>query len=177
MAAKSARSRASRRLAVAVALLGAVAAAPAAQAAGFDDGVASGEVGARTAKVWTRAAKAGKLTVQLGRRRSALKRAGTAKASAAHDRTVTVTLRRLRPGTRYFYAFKQGARRSDVGRFVTAPKPGADRTVRFAWSGDADAQPLQQGGPPFWNAFGVYKRMAKEDNAFNVNLGDTIYSD
>ena len=30
---------------------------------------------------------------------------------------------------------------------------------------------------PFYNTFQVYKQMASENNDFNVNLGDTIYSD
>ncbi len=48
--------------------------------------------------------------------------------------------------------------------------------VRFAISGDADATPGTNGKPAF-NGFEVYARMAAERNDFNVNLGDTIYSD
>jgi phosphodiesterase/alkaline phosphatase D-like protein len=64
-----------------------------------------------------------------------------------------------------------------MGRFRTAPAVRSDRPVRFAWSGDTDATSLEPGGPPFWNRFEVYRRMATEDNSFNVNMGDTIYSD
>jgi alkaline phosphatase D len=48
--------------------------------------------------------------------------------------------------------------------------------VRFAVSGDADATPGADGKPGF-NRFEVYARMAAEKNDFNINLGDTIYSD
>ena len=161
-------------IAAGIALL---AAAPAAQAKGFTYGVASGEVTANSAKVWTRADNAGKLRVVYGVRKSKLVKHANGKATSGHDKTVTIALKRLRADTTYYYAFKQGSRRSATGRFRTAPKPGAAKNVSFAWSGDADAQPLTPGAPPFWNTFGVYARMAKEGNAFNVNLGDTIYSD
>ncbi len=48
--------------------------------------------------------------------------------------------------------------------------------MRFAISGDADATPGTNGKPAY-NAFQVYGRMAAEGNDFNINLGDTIYSD
>ncbi|MEA2295555.1 MAG: hypothetical protein QOE86_3194 [Solirubrobacteraceae bacterium] len=166
-----------RCLAGAVVALCALGAAPAAHAVGFVSGVAAGELGATSAKVWTRAAKTGKVTVTLGRKKSVQASAASVKATASHDRTVSATLRHLRPDTTYYYSFRQGSRRSAVGQFHTAPRSSAAKSVRFAWSGDADAQPLQPGGPPFWNTFGIYTRMAKEHNAFNVNLGDTIYSD
>jgi hypothetical protein len=47
--------------------------------------------------------------------------------------------------------------------------------VRFAITGDADATPGASGQPVF--GFGVYARIAAERNDFNINLGDTIYSD
>ena len=50
------------------------------------------------------------------------------------------------------------------------------RTVRFAVTGDADATPGPNGRPAY-NGFQVYGRMAAERNDFNINLGDTIYSD
>ena len=50
-----------------------------------------------------------------------------------------------------------------------------DARVRFAITGDADATPAADGRPAW--SFGIYARMAAERNDFNVNLGDTIYSD
>ena len=49
--------------------------------------------------------------------------------------------------------------------------------MKFAWSGDEDAQPAAGSRKPFYNRFEVFKRMQAERNSFNVNLGDTIYSD
>ena len=49
--------------------------------------------------------------------------------------------------------------------------------VRFAISGDADGARAPKTGKPGYNAFQVYGRMAAERNHFNINLGDTIYSD
>jgi alkaline phosphatase D len=154
-----------------------VASATDARARTFSSGVASGEVAATSAKVWTRAPRAGAVEVLAGARRGKLERVARVRAKAARDRTVTVRLRKLRPGKSYYYAFRQGKRRSPVGEFRTAPGAKANEPVRFAWSGDADATPLQPGGPPFWNRFEVYRQMASEDNAFNINMGDTIYSD
>jgi phosphodiesterase/alkaline phosphatase D-like protein len=167
------------RVASIVTVAAAVAAtAPAAQAAkGFKYGVAAGEVKATSAKVWTRADGRAKVTVQLGRKASRLRNVARLTPTKGHDLTVQTVLRRLRPNTTYFYGFRQGRLRSTIGTFRTAPKPSQSRTVRFAWSGDADAQPQTKGGPPFWNNFQVYARMAKERNAFNINMGDTIYSD
>ncbi len=100
----------------------------------------------------------------------------TAVASTANDLTVAVRLRGLAPGARYAYTFSQRERTSATGRFVTAPAAGTARDVRFAISGDADATAGATGRPAF-NAFQVYGRMAAEGNEFNINLGDTIYSD
>ncbi len=86
------------------------------------------------------------------------------------------------PGKRYWYRFAYGRRLSRTGTFVTAPAAASTKTVRFAWSGDTDAQPLKGQTEPFYNSqgnksFGAYGAMAAEHNDFNVNIGDTIYSD
>ena len=81
----------------------------------------------------------------------------------------------LLPATRYAYRFRQAGRVSATGRFTTAPAALANAGVRFAITGDADSTPAAGGEPAY--SFGVYDRMAAERNDFNVNLGDTIYSD
>src|SRR4051812_4230618 len=101
-----------------------VASATDARAKSFSSGVAAGEVGATSAKVWTRAPRAGVVQVQLGTRRGKLRRVARVKARAARDRTVTVTLHKLKPDAVYFYGFRQGRRGSSLGRLRTAPKPG-----------------------------------------------------
>ena len=149
-----------------------------AAAPGFQYGVAAGQITATSALIWTRAPAPGRVrfavfpatsSVGVAKFRSAL-------APKAGDQTATVGVYGLRPGTRYRYIFEQRGARSQVGTFETAPAKLAAATVRFAISGDADATPGANGKPGF-NRFEVYGRMAAEGNDFNINLGDTIYSD
>jgi phosphodiesterase/alkaline phosphatase D-like protein len=148
-------------------------------AAGFTFGVAAGEVSASSAKLWARAPKTGKSTVEVSTAKSFKALAGTGSASAAksHDLTVQATVKKLKAGKRYYYRWVQGSAKSKTGTFTTAPAATNDGTIKFAYSGDADAQPPVGKTTPFYNRFEVYKRMLAEGNAFNVNFGDTIYSD
>ena len=168
-----------RRLVVLAAAGTLAAAAVSADAAtpGFRYGVAAGEITATSAILWTRAPGSGAVTVRVSQRRSlADGRLRTARATLSHDLTVSIAVQGLRPGSRYFYDFAQGRARSRPGTFVTAPGSTMSANVRFAVSGDADATPGKDGRPGF-NTFQVYAAMANEANAFNINLGDTIYSD
>jgi alkaline phosphatase D len=158
---------------LALATLSADAATP-----GFQYGAAAGEITSTSAMVWTRAPTRGRVWVYLSRGKdvtgAAPRPAGV--ALPANDLTVAVRLRGLAPGTRYSYFLSQGRKGVGIGRFVTAPRSGANSAVRFALSGDADATAGANGTPGF-NRFEVYGRMATERNDFNINLGDTIYSD
>ena len=167
-----------RRAVPAIAVAVAVAIPSSGQAAKFSQGVTSSEVTSHSALLWTRAPKAGSLVVQVSRKanfRHAARK--NVSAPSGDDKTVHFKVRKLKAGKRYFYRFRQGKSKSPVGRFVTAPKAGANKVVRFAYSGDADAQRAQYDTKPFYNNFQAYASMAKEKNAFNINLGDTIYSD
>jgi alkaline phosphatase D len=149
------------------ALVGAVAAAaalPASAHAAFDSGVTAAEVTSHGAVLWTRADAAGPVQLRVG------SRSFTLTAEDAHDLTVQRRVSGLQAGTAYSYVFGQGAHRSAVGHFRTAPAAGRNAAITFALSGDADALGA-------YNRFQVYDRMAREHNAFNVNVGDTIYSD
>jgi alkaline phosphatase D len=139
--------------------------------AAFAYGVAAAEVTQSSALLWTRAPRAGKVTLELGGRRIAVK------VGKATDLTAGVRVTGLKPATPYTYRFSQGSARSRTGAFRTAPAPGADAAVDFSLSGDADAQPAPGTAKPFFNSFETYGRMAAEKNDFAVNLGDTIYSD
>ena len=168
-----------RRIVVLAACVTLVLAAVSAEAAspGFRYGVAAGEVTSSSAVLWTRAPRSGPVRVLLAEQppgRAVVTR--DAVASTGTDLTVAIRVSRLRPGTRYSYSFTQRRQLSAVGRFVTAPAPAASAAIRFAVSGDADATAGTNGKPVF-NAFQVYRRMAAERNDFNINLGDTIYSD
>jgi alkaline phosphatase D len=151
-----------------------------AAAKGFKYGVTASEVSSSSALLWTRADKGGKVTLDLSSDRkfgNGDDKHKTLNANVSSDNTVQTTVRKLTAGHAYRYRFRQGKNTSAVGRFTTAPKPGQSKTITFAYSGDADAQRAKGKSNPFYNRFQVYSRMAKENNLFNVNFGDTIYSD
>ena len=100
------------------------------------------------------------------------------KAKKSHDFTVQARVKKLTPATEYKYRFcARGGRHSDTGTFTTAPKPNSKRTIRFALSGDQDARPVPGGTTPYWNNFEIWNQIKKQNNDFNVLMGDTIYSD
>jgi alkaline phosphatase D len=161
-----------RAIALAAALTGAAVLPAGAQAAShFAYGVTAAEVSTHSAILWTRADRAGTVKLHVSGRTFTLR------ASSSRDLTVQRRVTGLRPGKRYAYWFTQSGHRSTKGRFHTAPAARRNLPISFAFSGDADAQPQTPGGPPFYNRFEVYDRMAREGNDFNINLGDTIYSD
>jgi alkaline phosphatase D len=176
-----------RRAAVVVpALTIALAVPTTAQAArGFSYGVSAAEVTSSSAILWAHATSAGRYVARIARdsRFRHVLATATPSARPTSDNTMQVTVRGLNPGTRFFYRFQgTGGRRSETGTFRTAPPVNANATIRFAWSGDADAQRAQGQSQPFYNSqgdhnFAVYGAMAREGNNFNLNFGDTIYSD
>ena len=162
-------------VATAVAVLAVAVVSAEAQTPAFRYGVAAGEVTSTSATLWTKTASAGtvRLELSLGSRVVATR---AARPLRANDLTAQFRMTRLLPGRRYTYRFRQGSAVSAAGAFETAPRPSAGARVRFAISGDADATPTESGGLPF-NRFQIHARMAAERNDFNINLGDTIYSD
>jgi alkaline phosphatase D len=182
------------RLASIAALLAVGFALPsAAGAAGFAEGVSSGEITASSARLWTRAPAPGPVALLVSRRAKALRcknagapllklrKAGVRRkllaASPLADLTVQATVKRLRHRKRYRFRFCQGSSESQVGKFRTAPRRKARKTIRFAVTGDADGAFNPATGQPAYNLFEVYRQVAAERNDFNVNLGDVIYSD
>ena len=155
-------------------------AAPAAHAArGFSFGVAAGDVTSSSAVLWGKAKKSGGYSLDVARNR---RFTGFVPhfvvARKRHDNAVQKRVRRLHPGTRYWFRFVGNhGKRSAVGTFVTAPRASRSKTIKFAWSGDQDFNPEPGQTKPYWNDGGVLRRMKAERNAFNVLLGDTIYSD
>ena len=160
-------------------LLAAALAAPVADARAFDAGVAAGEIGSTSAIFWTRAPRAGALALELSTHPRFARRIARVptRAVAGRDRTVRLEVTGLRAATRYAYRFRQGRSVSPAGSFETAPSPRSTAPVEFAFSGDADATRRPGSRQPAFNRFQVYARMAAERNDFNINLGDTIYSD
>lgn len=174
-------------LAVAACALGLLLFATAAGAAprGFKFGVSSGDVSANSAILWARATKAGPALLQVTDRGGFggcdLKRAPrrfTAKATAGNDLTVQAKVGGLEPGRRYKYRWcMAGGRSSATGHLDTAPAPNQAKTIRFSITGDQDAAPLPGTKTPYWNNFEIWNRIKRENNNFNVMMGDTIYSD
>jgi phosphodiesterase/alkaline phosphatase D-like protein len=145
----------------------------------FAYGLAAGEVNSTSALLWTRAPRAGRVSLDLAESVKNVVGLGvvaSATARQANDLTVGVPVKGLQPNTAYLYRFRQGGTSSELGSFKTAPARTAGSTLRFAVSGDADAT-SGTNGKPAYNGFQVYARMAAERNDFNINLGDTIYSD
>src|SRR5436305_3653689 len=176
-----------RRAVVAVVVVAAALTAPTAAQAGpgFTFGVSAAEVTSSSAILWAHSTRSGVYTLQLARDRRFRHVLATARPTArsSRDNTMQVTVRGLQPGTRFFYRFEGShGKRSDTGTFRTALAANANATIRFGWSGDADAQRAVGQSQPFYNSqgdrnFAVYGAMAREGNNFNLNFGDTIYSD
>jgi phosphodiesterase/alkaline phosphatase D-like protein len=154
--------------------------APSALAArGFSLGVTAGEVTSSSAQLWGKAKKSGAYGLFTARNRRLTRGLDShiVRARKSHDNTVQLRVKGLRSNTRYWFRFARGRARSDLGTFVTAPKPNQDVTVKFAWSGDQDFNSEPGKTTPYWNDGGVLRHMKAERNNFNVMLGDTIYSD
>jgi alkaline phosphatase D len=159
----------------------AVPGAAAAKRGAFPWGVAAGEVRSDSAVLWSKSIAVRVpviLEVSTSRAFRGMPAARVAfPRPGAHDTTLQRRVGGLRPATRYAYRFRQGTQVSETGFFETAPAATADVPVRFALSGDADGAFLPGTTKPAYNRFEAYARMAEEGNDFNVNLGDTIYSD
>jgi alkaline phosphatase D len=171
--------RMNRLLPLALAIL-LLAVAPSAYAArGFSYGVTAGEVTSSSAVLWAKAKKSGRYSLVVARNRRFTKEVHgkLARARKSHDNTVQARIKGLKPGKRYFFRFAGRRSGSAIGTFTTAPKPSQSKTVEFAWSGDQDFNPTTGERKPYWNDGGVLRQMKKEKNAFNIMLGDTIYSD
>lgn len=148
-------------------------------------GVAAGDVTPETAVVWTRTAEPAVVHVEyatdpdFARSDRAIQRPTDEGREA--DRTVSVRLRGLRPGTRYYYRVwaLSGAGAAELfdapecattGRFHTAPSHDDDAAVSFVWTGDTYGQRRE---PPYQ----VPRQMAGFDPDCFLYLGDTIYAD
>jgi alkaline phosphatase D len=131
------------------------------------------EVTSRSALVWHRARRRGRVKVEYSADARFTSVGSTAAVDAPGDRdsTVVVELTGLDPGREYFYrgvAVKGdgSGTAGPVGRFRTAPESAQPFT--FAFSGDMEA-----GHQPFT----LFERIAEKDPHFFILLGDTMYSD
>ena len=88
----------------------------------------------------------------------------TARPDAAHS--VHVDVRGLEPSREYFYRFRADGEASPVGRTRTAPAPGSDGRVRFAF---ASCQDYEEG------YYTAHRSLADDDVDVVLWLGDYIY--
>jgi alkaline phosphatase D len=147
----------------------------------FTLGVASGDPAPRGAVLWTRLApepfeadggmphRRAPVQWQVAKdpRMRRVVRRGVALAVPELAHSVHVELAGLDPQREYFFQFKYRDELSPVGRTITAPLPTASvRSLRFAF---ASCQRWDEG------YYSAYRRMAEEDLAFVVHLGDYLY--
>ncbi len=147
----------------------------------FKDGRAAGEVTAHSAIVWARATREVKVRAHVATDSSFRHQVARPRLEAKqkNNRTVQKEIDGLKPGHTYWYRFCIPGRGacSGKGRFETAPRPGDDETIKFAYTGDESAVSQPGESRPFWGFFRAFKSIAAEENDFNVDFGDTIYSD
>lgn len=145
-------------------------------------GVQSGDVGARSAIVWTRSDRPARALVEVSTTESFRDILSTSRVDLlpASDLTGKLLVDGLPPGQDVFYRFVLSDLfepalhgESVVGRFRTAP--GTQRDVSFVWSGDTVGQGW--GIDPDRGGMRTYATMLRHRPDFFVHSGDTIYAD
>ncbi len=150
-----------------------------AHAAKFINGVTAGEVTSSSAIIWGQAKKSGKVEAQVSEKKNFkdIAKTKSLQAKSSDDNTVQTKVSKLDPAQVYFYRFCINKNCSDVGTFETAPKANKGATIHFAYSGDETGVSAPGQSSPYWGQMKAFKSMMKEGNDFNIDLGDTIYSD
>jgi len=151
---------------------------------GASSGVASGDVTAESAIVWSKTDRGARMIVEWDTTDS-FKSANRVVGPDAVSRTgftAKVDLRHLPPDTRIFYRvlFENlddfSLSLPQIGSFKTAPAPNGElNDVTFAWSGDTAGQGW--GIDPARGGMRVFKSIADLRPDFFVHSGDTIYAD
>ncbi|MEO1273329.1 MAG: alkaline phosphatase D family protein, partial [Myxococcota bacterium] len=143
-------------------------------------GVASGDVTADRAVVWSRADRAGVMHVRLeGGGQTFVQ---TRPVSAETDFTGHMHFEGLIAATEYRYTvwFSNGGELveprvgASAGRFMTAPDRGIMSPLVFAWGGDLAGQNVCRDAR---EGFPVFKALVEEPLDFFIALGDMIYAD
>jgi alkaline phosphatase D len=147
----------------------------------FTSGVTAGEITDTSAIVWGRTSQQRMVKAQVatdGAFQNIVKQR-TLQASDANNDTVQTKFTGFNPDRTFHYRFCLLAenRCSSVGKFRTAPSPSASKTIRFAFSGDETGVKQPGASDPFWGNFNAFRSMVGEHNNFNIDFGDTIYSD
>jgi len=147
----------------------------------FKSGRTAGEVTDHSAVVWARTSR--RLTVRaIVATDDKFKHVVARKklrATNKTDRTVQTKITGLESDRRYRYRFCVVGRHtcSGRGRFETAPGPNDAKRIHFAYTGDETAVSKPGQSNPFWGHWRTWRTITSEHNDFNVDFGDTIYSD
>jgi alkaline phosphatase D len=145
-------------------------------------GIASGDVTADSAVIWSRCDRSAQMIVELATTES-FKQARTIHgpvAQAESDFTAKLHLSNLPAGERFFYRvrFEDLADRRRISEPLVgtfrAP-PTGPRDVMFAWSGDTVGQGW--GIDPARGGMRAYEAIRRLQPDFVVHSGDTIYAD
>ncbi|MGQ9572631.1 MAG: alkaline phosphatase D family protein [Dehalococcoidia bacterium] len=137
----------------------------------FTHGVASGDVTTTSAVLWTRVDQEGEVTAEVAfdEQFAQVTASETVLAKADDDFVVKVAISGLGPGQRYYYRFlSSDGTASPTGTFLTAPPDTVASDVVFAYSGDSNS---------FYKPFRLLSTVVRDDPAFFIYLGDTIYAD
>jgi alkaline phosphatase D len=136
--------------------------------------IATGDVTATTAVLWTRGVRAGEVTIDLAAvGAEATSRRISFAVRGDDDLTGKTRVTELTPATRYRYRVTQDAASAE-GEFVTAPLPTEPGRVRFLWSGDLGGAGLCR---PAQGGFTIFPTMLRYPADFFLFVGDTVYTD
>lgn len=141
--------------------------------------VASGDVTADSAVVWSRGERASRMIVEtdLNPAFPNPTRHAEVPTDAAHDFTAKAMLTDLPAGSRIHYRVRFAEERiqgeSATGSFMTAPRESRD--LRFVWSGDTAGQGW--GIDPSRGGMLTYESMRRFKPDFFIHSGDMIYAD
>lgn len=142
-------------------------------------GIASGDVSAHSAVVWSRTDRRARMVVDLtshGRFDRAIRLRGPV-TGPEDDFTAQLPLKGLRPGQRYDYriAFEDADGRRGESLEGSFSTPGRSRGVSFVWTGDTAGQGW--GINPDFGGMTAYKTMHDTRPDFFLHSGDNIYAD
>jgi alkaline phosphatase D len=134
----------------------------------FAYGVASGDMTATSAILWTRTPGAADVVAELSSTPAfdSPTALPAVQSSQASDFAVKVTARGLNPGAQYYYRFKSGGNVSSVGSFRTAYAADQDAPVTFGFTGDAHWA---------WKPYPLLASLVREPLDSFIFLGDLLY--
>jgi phosphodiesterase/alkaline phosphatase D-like protein len=148
----------------------------------FKSGRTAGEITDHSAIVWARTSREIDVRAKVATNDSFRNLVANKRIEARNrnNRTVQTEIHGLKPGHTYSYRFCVVGKGTCSARshFETAPAPNDAETIRFAYTGD-ETGVSEPGGAdrPFWGFMRAWKTITAEDNDFNIDFGDTIYSD